>query len=99
MAVEMRYLPGVSTLKLDRERCNGCRTCLSVCPHEVLGWREKRAVILDLDACMECGACARNCPEGALTVEAGVGCAAGILNGWIRGTEPTCDCGCGPDCC
>jgi hypothetical protein len=33
-----------------------------------------------------------NCPEDAISVDAGVGCATGIINGIIRGTEPTCDC-------
>jgi len=42
---------------------------------------------------MECGACARNCEFGALSVNAGVGCAAAVINGIIRGTEPDCDCG------
>jgi ferredoxin len=97
--MQLRYLRGVSTLALDRQKCNGCRTCLSVCPHEVLGFRQKRAWIRDIDGCMECGACARNCPEGALTVQAGVGCAAGIINGWLRGTEPTCDCSGKAACC
>ena len=30
--------------------------------------------------------------QEAITVRSGVGCAAGILNGILRGTEPTCDC-------
>jgi hypothetical protein len=47
---------------------------------------------------MECGACAMNCQTGAVTVKSGVGCAAGIINGLLRGTEPTCDCGSG-GCC
>ena len=51
----------------------------------------------DREACMECGACARNCPRGAIRVQAGVGCAAAIIGGIIRGTAPQCgpSCGCG----
>jgi ferredoxin len=60
---------------------------------------DKRARIDDRDACMECGACAKNCAEGALTVGAGVGCAAAIIYGAIKGTEPSCDGSSGSSCC
>jgi ferredoxin len=46
--------------------------------------REKRAAVSDLDACMECGACAKNCPAEAIRVDAGVGCASGLINEWLR---------------
>ncbi|MBM4370329.1 MAG: 4Fe-4S binding protein [Deltaproteobacteria bacterium] len=89
----LRYLPGVTTLALDVERCSGCGMCLNVCPHAVLaGTDGGRVAIADRDACMECGACARNCPTGALSVEAGVGCAAAIIVGALKGTEPSCGC-------
>ena len=52
-----------------------------------------KARIVDRGACMECGACARNCASGAITVTAGVGCAAAIIGGMLRGTEPSCGCG------
>jgi NAD-dependent dihydropyrimidine dehydrogenase PreA subunit len=93
------YLPDVVTLELDPALCNGCRMCLNVCPHAVFGFSNKKAVILHKDLCMECGACAMNCPQEAIRVKSGVGCAAGVLNGLIRGTEPTCDCGSGGECC
>jgi NAD-dependent dihydropyrimidine dehydrogenase PreA subunit len=88
-----RYLTGVVTLELDAERCSGCRQCLLVCPQGVFDIERKKAVIVDRDACMECGACALNCPENAIAVRAGVGCAAAIVSGALRGTEPTCCCG------
>jgi NAD-dependent dihydropyrimidine dehydrogenase PreA subunit len=94
------YLKNVVTLELDAEKCNGCRMCTVVCPHAVFAIKEKRAVIVKKDRCMECGACEKNCPEGAISVRSGVGCAAGIINGILRGTEPTCDCsGSGSSCC
>jgi ferredoxin len=94
----MRYLEGVSTLKLDHQVCIGCGLCVAVCPHGVFSVEEKKARILDLDRCMECGACARNCPVAALSVKAGVGCASAIIHGWLTGKEPSCDCG-GDSCC
>ncbi len=80
-----RYLPGVTTLALDSEACVGCGLCTTVCPQGVLELREGLAVLIDRDACMECGACALNCPSGALTVTPGVGCAAYIIQTWLKG--------------
>ena len=88
----LRYLEGVATLQLDVEKCVGCGMCLDVCPHGVFALDGKKARIEDVDACMECGACARNCPAGAISVQAGVGCAAAVIIGALRGTEPCCDC-------
>jgi NAD-dependent dihydropyrimidine dehydrogenase PreA subunit len=88
----LRYLPGVATLQLDADKCNGCRVCQEVCPHGVFVIEDRKARIVDLDACIECGACALNCQPGALTVSAGVGCASAIIRGWLTGTEPNCDC-------
>ena len=64
--------------------CIGCGRCLEVCPHQVFVLEGKRARIQDRDACMECGACALNCPVKAISVDAGVGCAAGLINEWLR---------------
>jgi len=92
------YLPDVVTLEFDQALCNGCKMCIHVCPHAVFGFRDKRAYLKNKGLCMECGACEMNCSQGAIKVKSGVGCAAGILNGLIRGTEPTCDCD-GGGCC
>lgn len=79
-----RYLENVVTLALDQRLCIGCRRCVEVCPHQVLAMAENLAKIADRDACMECGACARNCPTRAVTVDAGVGCASGLINEWLQ---------------
>jgi NAD-dependent dihydropyrimidine dehydrogenase PreA subunit len=79
-----RYLKNVATLKLDQAACFGCGRCLEVCPHQVFALSENRARIADFDACMECGACARNCPASAIRVDAGVGCASGLMHEWLR---------------
>ena len=95
---KMRYLSGVSTLRLEQAVCIGCGRCVTVCPHGVLAMEGNKACIVDRDGCMECGACAVNCPPQALTVKPGVGCASAILHAWLTGGEPSCDCG-GGGCC
>ncbi|MBJ6751519.1 mercury methylation ferredoxin HgcB [Geomonas anaerohicana] len=79
-----RYLEGVATLELESALCIGCGRCVEVCPHQIFRIEGKRAVIADRDACMECGACALNCPAAALKVDAGVGCASGMIHEWLR---------------
>ena len=86
------YLKDVSTLKLDPSRCGGCGMCAEVCPHSVFQIQNHKAYIVDLDLCMECGACAKNCAANALTVRAGVGCANAVIRGKLSGTEPICGC-------
>jgi NAD-dependent dihydropyrimidine dehydrogenase PreA subunit len=86
------YLKNVASLRLNEVMCNGCRMCLKVCPHEVFELFNKKVRIADSDYCMECGACALNCPMNAISVRSGVGCAAALINAAIKNTEPTCGC-------
>jgi len=87
-----RYLTNVTTLTLDRKTCVGCGQCLLVCPHSIFELKDKKARIVDQDGCMECGACANNCPTHAIGVSPGVGCAAYIIQTWIKGKEAA-ECG------
>jgi NAD-dependent dihydropyrimidine dehydrogenase PreA subunit len=87
-----KYIKNVATLELDFNKCTGCTLCTVVCPQAVFEIHDKKAKIIDKDACMECGACVNNCPVNALTVKKGVGCAYAVIMGFIKGTEPTCDC-------
>ncbi len=75
--------------------------CIEGCPHGVFGVRNGKAVIVDRDACIECGACALNCPIEAIKVRQGVGCAQAVLQS-KDGANPTCGyCNDGerPACC
>ena len=91
----MRYLLAGQSLVLDETRCNGCGRCIEVCPHEVFAMVDRMATIVGRDTCMECGACRMNCPEDAIRVSSGVGCAAALIAQIARGggTEnPSCAC-------
>ena len=89
---DLIYLKNVVTLKLDDEKCVGCGMCLIVCPHAVFAMNDGHARIEKRDACMECGACARNCPSEAVTVQAGVGCAAAVINAALGRQNASCCC-------
>lgn len=92
----MTYIKGVTTLKFDEARCTACGMCLEVCPHAVFAKNGGRVFVQEADACMECGACQRNCPAGAVTVHAGVGCAAAVIGTLIGRSDAPC---CGPADC
>jgi NAD-dependent dihydropyrimidine dehydrogenase PreA subunit len=94
--IGFKYLPDVTTLRLEADLCVGCGICERVCPHGVLGITDGKARILDADQCMECGACALNCPASAIVVTPGVGCAAYIIQTWIKGKDAAA---CGAGCC
>ena len=88
----MTYLKDVVTLQLDENKCTGCGMCLEVCPHEVFTSNSTHAVIQNRDACMECGACSLNCPFGAISVQAGVGCANAVINSMLGRKSSECSC-------
>jgi NAD-dependent dihydropyrimidine dehydrogenase PreA subunit len=91
----MRYLLNGHSLTLDAALCNGCGRCEEVCPHGVFAVVERKAAIMDRASCMECGACRMNCAMNAITVSAGVGCAAAVISAMRRGNTGAEACSCG----
>ncbi len=89
-----------NTLQYDPELCINCDMCSIVCPHFVFASGERVAQLVHLEACMECGACQRNCPTSAITVDSGVGCAAAMIRAALTGKkEATCGPRAGSSCC
>ena len=83
----------VNTLVYQPELCNGCGMCVAVCPHAVFALEGRKAVLVNPQACMECGACRMNCVMEAISVESGVGCASAMIRAALTGKkEVTCDC-------
>jgi NAD-dependent dihydropyrimidine dehydrogenase PreA subunit len=98
MADGLRYLEDVVTLRYDPEKCTGCQLCTMVCPHGVFAMEGNRAKLVDGGACMECGACQRNCAFDAIHVDSGVGCASAIIASWFNGGTVTCGSDAGSSC-
>jgi NAD-dependent dihydropyrimidine dehydrogenase PreA subunit len=94
----LKYLRNVTTLKVNVEKCIACSRCTEVCPHAVFSMGQESVQVQDRDACMECCACAINCPAEAITVNSGVGCAAAVINGALRRAEPDYGCSSSPCC-
>lgn len=81
----------INTLQHNKELCNNCGVCISVCPHAVFTREGRSVVVAQAAGCMECGACQLNCSAGAVKVESGVGCAAAMmLAALLRKKEATC---------
>ena len=83
-----------NTLVYNPEACNGCALCVAVCPHAVFEMNGRKAILAHASACMECGACQKNCITNAIRVKSGVGCAAAMIRAAMTGKkEVTCGCG------
>ncbi|WP_319507591.1 mercury methylation ferredoxin HgcB [uncultured Methanolobus sp.] len=92
-----------NTLQYNPEKCINCLRCTQVCPHGVFAEGKDHAELVKPTACMECGACALNCPVQAIEVESGVGCAWAMIGAALRGKDmDSAECGCGDgagNCC
>ena len=90
-----------TSLSFDPVFCINCKRCTQVCPHAVFTAGQTCVTLDRPSACMECGACALNCPVQAITVQSGVGCAWGMINAALRGKDMDTESCCGDDgsCC
>ena len=87
----MKTIERSNTLLYFPKLCTNCGLCSIVCPQGVFAAGEKVARMVNRSACIECGACTLNCEAGAIQVQAGVGCAAAMIQSALSGRkEVTC---------
>ncbi len=58
--------------KINNEKCNGCRYCVSRCHFKAIDMKPvggEMKAILDPDKCLGCGVCDLACTPGAITME------------------------------
>jgi len=54
--------------KVDKGKCNGCKSCVEECPSEAIKMANDKAEV-DAESCIECGVCVDACPEEAISME------------------------------
>lgn len=52
-------------LIVNRDKCNGCETCVSVCPFDAIKIKDDGKAFIN-EYCQMCMACLSACPEGAI---------------------------------
>ena len=54
---------------IDLEKCDGCESCVDICPTEVFEMKDEKAVAANEEDCEGCESCVETCPNEAITVE------------------------------
>jgi len=54
---------------VDKAKCTGCGTCVSVCPVDVFEIVDGKSVVKKPEECIQCRACEASCPEKAIVVK------------------------------
>ncbi len=66
----MQKDPVTGQVKVDRDKCMGCWTCILACPHGAIARDPGKKIVAKCDFCpdREMPACVANCPNEALMV-------------------------------
>jgi ferredoxin len=53
---------------VDKEKCDGCESCVEECPSEAISIVDNKAEI-NIETCVDCGVCVDACPSDAISME------------------------------
>lgn len=53
---------------IDKEKCDGCATCVESCPSEAITIGEDEKAMVDPEECVDCESCVDECPNQAITM-------------------------------
>jgi len=54
--------------QVNKEECEGCNTCVEICPMEAVAMTAAETSVVDDLRCIGCGVCAHHCPVGAISM-------------------------------
>jgi len=55
-------------VKVNKDKCDGCGTCVDVCPVEVFEVIEEKSTVKNPNECLACRACEVQCPNSAIEI-------------------------------
>jgi NAD-dependent dihydropyrimidine dehydrogenase PreA subunit len=55
-------------IKIDYDRCTGCKMCVKTCKYGVLEWLDEAPIVVNPHECAACLDCERNCEAGAIKI-------------------------------
>jgi NAD-dependent dihydropyrimidine dehydrogenase PreA subunit len=55
--------------KIDGSKCNGCKTCVDICPVQALVMEDGKAKLKNKNDCIDCRACEAQCLKEAISFE------------------------------
>lgn len=54
---------------VDKEKCDGCGTCVEECPVEAISLVDEEYAVVDEEECTECEVCIDECPNEAISMK------------------------------